>query len=131
MNEQAVFDALRYRVEVDARGTRWYYNSANRLHRESGPAIEHTNGSKFWYWYQNGLRHRTDGPAIELADGTKFWYQNGKLHREDGPAMVYPNGVWSWYITGVRYTEHNFRLALESRCKIMLQHAPGQPSSTG
>ena len=33
MSEAEVFDALRYRVEVDARGTRWYYNSANQLHR--------------------------------------------------------------------------------------------------
>ena len=75
MNEQAVFDALRHHIEVDMRGTRWYYNSANQLHREGGPAIEHESGANGWY--QNGLRHRTDGPAIECADGTKRWYING------------------------------------------------------
>ena len=75
MSEVEVFDALRYRVEVDMRGTRWYYNSANQLHREGGPAIEHESGANGWY--QNGLRHRTDGPAIECADGTKRWYING------------------------------------------------------
>ena len=97
MSEQEVFDALKYRIETNDYGSRYYLNSAGEL-------------------------HRTDGPAIELADGTKFWYQNGKLHREDGPAMVYPNGVWSWYLNGVLYTEHNFKLALESRCKNMLHH---------
>ena len=107
MSEQEVFEALKYRTVVSKRGDRYYRNADRQL-------------------------HRTDGPAVELADGTKFWYQHGKLHREDGPAMVYPNGMWSWYLDGVRYTEHNFRLALESRCKIMLQQrVPGQPSSTG
>lgn len=49
MNEQAVFDALRYRVEVDMRGTRWYYNAANQLHREGGPAIVWDDGDEWWY----------------------------------------------------------------------------------
>ena len=92
MSEQAVFDALAYRIEVDTRGNRYYRNAASQL-------------------------HRIDGPAIELTHGAKFWYQNGKLHREDGPAMVYPSGMWSWYLNGVRYTEHTFRSALESKCK--------------
>ena len=81
MSEVEVFDALRYRVEVDARGTRWYYNSANQLHRVGGPAIEHACGANGWY--QNGLRHRTDGAAVEWANGTKEWYINGKKLTED------------------------------------------------
>lgn len=52
MSEQEVFDTLKYHIEVDMRGTRWYYNNVNQL-------------------------HRTDGPAIECADGTKRWYING------------------------------------------------------
>ena len=75
MSEQEVFNALKYRIEVDGLGNRFYYNSANQLHREGGPAIEHRCGANGWY--QNGLRHRTDGPAIECADGTKRWYING------------------------------------------------------
>ena len=114
MSEVEVFDALRYRVEVDARGTRLYYNSANQLHRVGGPAIEHTNGSKFWYWYQNGLRHRTDGPAIELADGTKFWYQNGKLHRIDGAAVEWAGGSKEWHINGEELTEAEFNQRIKS-----------------
>ena len=76
MSEQDVFEALKYRIEVDARGTRWYYNSAGQLHRDEGPAIERADGTR--YWYQNGLRHRTDGPAIEWCDGDKWWYINGE-----------------------------------------------------
>ena len=78
--EQAVFDALKYRVEVDEDGSRRYYNSAELLHRDDGPAIERANGTK--YWYQNGDLHRTDGPAIEWANGGKAWYINGRMMTE-------------------------------------------------
>ena len=76
MNEQAVFDTLKYRVEVDMFGTRRYYNSDNRLHRMGGPAVEYVNGHV--EWWQNGQHHRIDGPAIEWRDGDKRWYINGK-----------------------------------------------------
>ena len=46
MDEQAVFDALKYRIEDT----------------EYGPAVEHANGPKFWY--QNGKRHRIGGSAF-------------------------------------------------------------------
>ena len=88
MNEHEVFEALKYRIEVDMRGTRWYYNAANQLHREGGPAIEHKSGANGWY--QNGLRHRTDGPAIIWA--------NGKMER---------------WINGVRLTEAEFNQAVK------------------
>ena len=76
MSEQEVFDTLKYHIEVDMRGTRWYYNSADQLHRENGPAIEYADGTKCWY--QNGLLHRTDGPTIEYPDGSKWWYLNDR-----------------------------------------------------
>ena len=81
--EQAVFDALRYRVEVDEDGTRRYYNSAGELHRD-------------------------DGSAVVYADETRQWYQNDKLHRTDGPAVVGSNGQKFWYINGVELTEAEF-----------------------
>ena len=107
-NEQEVFDALKYRIEVDTRGTRWYYNSANQLHRECGPAITDTNGNQ--WWYQNNLLHRVDGPAVECTGGGvgRYWYQNGLLHREDGPAIIFEDGDKRWYINGVRLTEAEF-----------------------
>ena len=76
MSEQAVFDALKYRVEVAKDGTRRYYNNAGELHRDEGPAVDWAYGTKLWY--QNGQLHRTDGPAVECRDGDKRWYINGK-----------------------------------------------------
>ena len=81
MSEQAVFDALKYRIEVDVYGNRWYYNPANQLHRTDGAAIEWGNGNKSWYQY--GIRHRTDGAAIEWGNGNKEWWVNGHRMTED------------------------------------------------
>ena len=74
MTEQAVFDELRYHIEVNTYGTRWYRNAMGQVHRDDGPAVEYTDGDKVWC--QNGQRHRTDGPAVEYADGGKEWYIN-------------------------------------------------------
>ena len=64
-----------YTVDVYDNGSKeWCLNG--KLHREDGPAVEHTNGTKCWYL--NGQRHREDGPAIEWAGGTKHWYLNGE-----------------------------------------------------
>ena len=75
-HEQEVFEALKYRIDVDTHGTRRYYNCTGRYHRDEGPAVEYTNGTK--YWYQNGLPHRIDGPAIEYKSGHKEWWLNGE-----------------------------------------------------
>ena len=80
MSEQAVFDALKYRIEVDDCGTRSYYNSAGELHRDDGPAVEWASGTESWY--QNGLRHRVEGPAVEYPDGGKAWFINGEEFTE-------------------------------------------------
>ena len=106
MSEQAVFDALKYRIEDDGFGTRRYYNTAGQLHRTNGPAIEYANGTK--YWCQNSLIHRTDGPAIEYADGEKRWYQHSQRHRLDGPAVERSDGSVEWYINGEELTEADF-----------------------
>ena len=106
ISEQAVFDTLKYRIVVNEYGTRMYYNSANKLHRDDGPAVESSDGDKFWY--QNGLRHRTDGPAGVSPGGYKTWYQNGQRHRTDGPAIEYPTGHKRWFINGVEMSESEF-----------------------
>ena len=66
------------------------------------------NGDKAWYL--NGKLHREDGPAIEHSDGNNFWYLNGKYHREDGPAVEYADGDKYWYLNGKRLTEEEFLL---------------------
>ena len=112
MSEQAVFDALKYRIEVDEYGNRRYYNSAGKWHRENGPAIENAFGDKFWY--QNGQLHRTDGPAVEWDNGTKEWYQYDIRHRTDGPAIEYLDGDNSWFINGVELTGAEFKEAVKN-----------------
>jgi hypothetical protein len=102
-----------YRVTVSNSETRWYKLGTNQLHREDGPAIEHSDGTK--HWYLNGKRHREDGPAIEFPDGTKEWYLNGKYHREDGPAIEFSDGTKIWYLNGKRLTEQDF-LARTNSC---------------
>lgn len=103
---------MRYTVEVeqDEDGkyveTRWYKEGTNILHREDGPALERTNGTKIWY--KNGLCHRVDGPAAIYSDGDKYWFVNNKLHREDGPAVEYAKGKPVYYLDGVRYTKEQF-----------------------
>ena len=76
MSEQAVFDALKYRIEDDGHGNRRYCNTAGQLHRTNGPAILWSNGNKSWW--QDGELHRIDGPAVEYVSGGKVWYINGK-----------------------------------------------------
>jgi hypothetical protein len=77
-----------------------------KWHREDGPAIERSNGTKAWYL--NGLRHREDGPAVEDSNGTKAWYLNGLRHREDGPAVEDSNGDKYWYLNDEYLTEEEF-----------------------
>ena len=47
MCKQEVFEALKYRIEVDRYGTRRYYNNAGSVHRKGGPAIEFGNGNEY------------------------------------------------------------------------------------
>jgi hypothetical protein len=88
-------------IITNADGVKFYYKDKEQtiLHREDGPAVEHTSGTK--EWYVNGKRHRLDGPAFEHAGGSKSWYVNGKRHRIDGPAIEWANGEKAWYVNGV------------------------------
>jgi hypothetical protein len=67
-----------------------------------------------------GERHREDGPAIEWSDGTKFWYLNDRLHREDGPAVEYVNALAGngdkfWYLNGEPVTVAEFHRLIKSK----------------
>lgn len=78
--EDALYNALKYRVVVDGFGTRRYYNAAGQLHREEGPAVEYVYGHV--EWWQHGLRHRVNGPAVVFSDGRKYWFLNGVQYTE-------------------------------------------------
>lgn len=92
--------ALTVHSTDDQTGTR-QVTVSGRLHCESGPAIEFSNGSK--HWFLDNKVHRADGPAIEQFDGDFFWVVEGKNHREDGPAIVYSDGSKEWYLHGKRH----------------------------
>lgn len=81
------------------------YYKEGKLHREDGPAVECSDGTK--EWWVNGELHREEGPAVEYSDGGKFWYKEGNLHREDGPAVEYSNGQKGWYTKGkeIRFSD--------------------------
>jgi hypothetical protein len=63
-------------------------------------------------WYKNDLRHREDGPAIIGSNGTKKWYFEGKLHRTDGPAVIYSWGSKYWYLNGKLLTHEKWLIVL-------------------
>jgi len=91
------------RKTVCARGDiRWKACGTDLAHKEDGPAVIMTSGTKAWFIH--GQMHRTDGPALMLSDGKNVWYYNGKRHREDGPAHE-GGSKKQWYIHGVRHRE--------------------------
>ena len=96
--------SITYEVTVTPEKTEWRLNG--NLHREDGPAIEWTDGTKAWWL--NGKCHREDGPARVWPNGRKEWYVNGQLHRVDGPAIEYANGDKEWWLDGKKYTEEQF-----------------------
>ena len=102
---------ITYKVKVDDKGTKRWYNEKDELHRLDGPAIEYSDGYKSWW--QNDRFHRLDGPAVDHIDGYKAWWVNGQLHRLDGPAVEYANGAKEWFIEDIEYTEEEFKAKID------------------
>ena len=73
----------------------------------------YNNGIKKWKNYKCQL-HREGGPAIEYSDGSKVWYRNGQRHREDGPAIEHYNGLKMWYLNDIKYTEQEYKKKMRS-----------------
>ena len=57
------------------------------------------------FWYLDGKLHREDGPAVEHSTGTKEWWINNELHREDGPAHEGASGKREWWLHGKKVRE--------------------------
>ena len=66
MSEQEVFDALKYRIEVDCHGKRCYYNKAGQFHRTDGPAVESFDGYREWWFNGVELAEYQDRLNIKL-----------------------------------------------------------------
>ena len=105
-----------YEVTVHNEKTEWRQN--NKLHREGGPAVEYSGGTK--KWYLNGELHRNDGPAILYSNGEQYWYKNGELHREDGPAVDWNNGHKVWYLNDKQYTEVEHAMMINQPTEYIL-----------
>jgi len=99
-------------LNIEEDGTKRYYLN-DELHREDGPACEHSNGIKS-YW-KNGKFHRDGGlPAIEYPNGDKSYLINGKYHREDGPAIEHKKGIF-YYLDGSDLEEQNYWKEIKKR----------------
>ena len=103
--------------EINEFGTKFWFDSDGKYHREDGPAAEWSNGNK--WWCKHGQFHREDGPAIKWTRGGK-WFIHGKLHREDGPAIDYHNGYKYYYLEGIKYTEEEYweKIKELNKCKL-------------
>ncbi len=100
--------------EIDEYGNIIYRNKERYYHRENGPSIICSNGSK--YWHKNGQYHRLNGPAIECSGGSKYWFQNNKKHRLDGPAVIWSNGHKEYWIEGKSYSKEDYETK-KNTCK--------------
>jgi hypothetical protein len=107
-------------IEINKYGSKYYHKDKEMtiFHREDGPALEYTDGTKAWYL--NGKLHREDGPALDHTSGSKFWYLNGKLHREDGAAIEYADGGKAWWLNGVYLTEKEFKKKTDKEIVLTL-----------
>ena len=77
-------------------------------------------------WFKNGVYHRENGPALEYTEGSKAWFKNGKLHRENGPAVEYSDGDKRWYLNGEELSEQQHHLKVRHiKLKLLdtIQHS--------
>ena len=68
-----------YEIEIEVDRITFYINK--KLHREDGPALICSNGTK--KWFIDNEFHRTDGPAVEWWDNTTEWWIDGKKYPKD------------------------------------------------
>jgi hypothetical protein len=61
-----------------------------------------------FYYNENGELHREDGPAVEYSSGSKHWCLNGKIHNEDGPAIISFDGSKEYWLNNKEYSEQKF-----------------------
>lgn len=59
-------------------------------------------GNKIWKNKKSEL-HREDGPAVEFSNGTKMWIINNEFHRTEGPAVIHNNGIVRYMLHDIDY----------------------------
>ena len=63
------------KIETDRFGTKRYYWN-NKLHREDGPAVEWSNGTKEWYLYGIKYTEKEFKDRLKSREGLP-WYKGG------------------------------------------------------
>ena len=63
-------------LEADGEVT-WRYRGNFHRKESQGPSRLWPNGSA--YWQRHGKLHREAGPAVTASDGTKLWFFNGEM----------------------------------------------------
>lgn len=66
--------------------------------------IQENEGDQYWL-IKDKIIHREDGPAIIYSHGTKVWYNKNKKHRLDGPAIESDKKVL-YFITEKQFWNH-------------------------
>jgi len=56
-----------------------YVKLSDKEKKEKAFFIEFFDGTKD-YWIANNKLHREDGPSIVYSDGSKYWYLNGNYY---------------------------------------------------
>jgi len=90
-------------MPTDTKGSINYNRYHGELHRDDGPAVINSTGTKKWYYH--GKLYRDDGPAIIFSNGMKEWMYHGELHRDDGPAIIYSDGDKEWFLYGKKISK--------------------------
>lgn len=65
---------------MDMNGSEYWHSKDGLLHRIDGPALINKRGK---FWYLHGSRHREDGPAVEYSNGSRFWYLDNYQYRNE------------------------------------------------
>ncbi len=71
------------------------------------PTKSWPDGSQIWE-NEDGQYHREDGPALMWSVGSRYWYRNGMRHREDGPASISTIGEYGWYLDNELYSLNEY-----------------------
>jgi hypothetical protein len=81
-----------------------------------------TDGTKTYYKDKKMTKiHREDGPAVEISCGSKYWVRDGVSHREDGPAIIWADSSESYYLDGYHLTKAEYTRKQAKVVELTLQ----------
>ena len=66
------------------------------------------NYGRIYHKDAKGRYHNPYGPAVIHSNGTKYYCIHGKLHRTDGPAVIYFDGSTEYYVNDEELSEEEF-----------------------